>query len=76
MTRHPTTEQMLRYFDHRHLTAPRLQRVSAKFQRLARELVEILPDGPELTVALRKLLESKDAAVRHAVFTPEENPDV
>lgn len=67
---------MLRYFDHRHLTSSRLHEVSAKFQRLADELVRMLPDGPELTVALRKLLESKDAAVRHAVFTPEENHNV
>lgn len=73
MSRHPSTEQMLRYFDHRHLGPGRPKRVSSKFQGLARELVEMLPDGPELTVALRKLLESKDSAVRHAVFTKEEH---
>lgn len=50
--------------------------VSAKFRRLAREHIELLPDGPELTVALRKLFKFKDAAVRHAVFNPEENQNV
>jgi hypothetical protein len=33
------------------------------FGDLARILVDILPDDPELTTALRKLRESKDCAV-------------
>ena len=47
----------------RHLPA-HLQAVSAPFAVLADSLVAELPRNPERTVALRKLLEAKDAAVR------------
>ena len=56
----------MRYFAYRHLP-PELQTVSKPFGDLARHVEETLPDGPEKTVALRKLLESKDAAVRSAL---------
>lgn len=62
---HPSTTAILRYFEYRHLP-PKLQVISEPFCGLARHLADIL-DGPELTVALRKLLESKDAAVRAAL---------
>jgi hypothetical protein len=64
--RHPSTVQLLRYFDYRHLPAD-LGVVSMQFHHLAHELADRLPDSPELTVALRKLLEGKDAAVRAAL---------
>lgn len=54
---------LLRYFTFGHLP-PHLADVSKWFYNLARHLAETLPDGPEKTVALRKLLEAKDAAVR------------
>lgn len=73
MARHPSTEQLLGFFSYKHLQSDRLVDVSIRFYQLAHELVEILPDGPELTVALRKLLESKDSAVRHAAFTLKED---
>lgn len=57
---------ILRYFKFGHLPE-RLRAVSAPFADLANQLVEALPPGPELSVALRKLLESKDAAVRAAL---------
>lgn len=60
---HPSGERMLRWFDFEHLP-PDLREVSAPFGVLALALVAKLPAGPERTVALRKLLESKDAAVR------------
>ncbi|MET9142459.1 hypothetical protein [Streptomyces sp. NPDC004042] len=66
----PTPTPILRYFEFGHLPAP-LRTVSAPFSELAHQLVESLPAGPERTVALRKLLESKDAAVRAALdLTP------
>jgi hypothetical protein len=40
------------------------------FSNLAHHIVNTIPAGPERTVALRKLLEAKDAAVR-AVAIPE-----
>ncbi|MCM8554000.1 hypothetical protein [Streptomyces sp. STCH 565 A] len=68
-------EQMppiLRYFKFGHLP-DHLKAVSAPFADLANQLVETLPPGPELSVALRKLLESKDAAVRAALDLPQES---
>jgi len=41
--------------------------VSAPFGDLARWIIAKLPRNPERTIALRKLLEAKDAAVRAAI---------
>lgn len=60
-------DRMLKLFAFSHLPE-RLQLVSRPFTNLAHELVATVPQGPERTVALRKLLESKDAAVRAVVF--------
>ncbi|MFE9296604.1 hypothetical protein [Streptomyces niveus] len=62
----PVTPPILRYFKYGHLP-PLLAAVAAPFADLATSLVGALPPGPELSVALRKLLESKDAAVRAAL---------
>jgi len=35
-------------------------------------MIEALPDGPELSAGLRKLLESKDCFVRAALDLPAE----
>lgn len=56
-------EPILQYFEYGHLP-PSLQAVSSVFYTLAHETIMHLPRNPERTVALRKLLESKDAAVR------------
>lgn len=56
-------ERMLIWFAYDHLPAP-LQAVSRPFCELARHVVDTIDSGPERTVALRKLLEAKDAAVR------------
>jgi hypothetical protein len=57
---------ILRYFAHAHLPAP-MSDVAAGFSALAHDVDAKLPDGPEKAVALRKLLEAKDAAVRAAL---------
>lgn len=54
---------ILRFFHYSHLPE-RLQAASKPFCDLARHIVETLPRNAERTVALRKLLEAKDAAVR------------
>lgn len=56
-------ERMLRWFEYAHLPEP-LQYVSVIFHAAAHSLVDRVASGPERTVALRKLLEAKDAAVR------------
>ena len=64
---HPATRDILRFFEYRHLP-PRLQVISEMFYHLAYVLVfDSGLDGPEVTVSLRKLLESKDCAVRAAL---------
>lgn len=62
-----TEETILQFFSYSHLPQP-LQAASKPFFDLACKIVETLPRNPERTVALRKLLESKDAAVRALVF--------
>lgn len=62
--RHPATTQILRWFDYSHLTDGFPQDVSKMVSILADDMVEALPDGPELITGLRKLLEAKDCFVR------------
>jgi len=56
-------EPLLQFFTYAHLPA-HLQEISRPFGELAEKIVQILPRNPERTTALRKLLESKDCAVR------------
>lgn len=60
-------EPILQFFEYKHLPE-HLQKVSASFNAMANALVEKLPRNPERTVALRKLLEAKDAAVRAVLY--------
>ena len=60
------TDPILRFFHYAHLPE-KLRAVSQPFGALAFHLVRHLPRSPERTVALRKLLEAKDAAVRSAL---------
>lgn len=59
---HPATESILKFFVYDHLPV-HLQEVSRPFAELANRVAES-SSNPETTVALRKLLEAKDAAVR------------
>ena len=59
-------ERLMKFFAFAHLPA-NLQAVSSPFYDLARLIDNTLKPGPERTVALRKLLESKDCAVRAAL---------
>ena len=60
-------EPMLQFFNFAHLQ-PDLQSISGEFYDLACKLVSLLPRNSERTVALRKLLESKDCAVRSRLY--------
>jgi hypothetical protein len=64
--RHPAVEAILQYFAWEHLPEA-LQAVSRPFGELAEHLADTIPNGPELTAGLRKLLEAKDCAVRAAL---------
>jgi hypothetical protein len=63
LAREAESERKLRFFSYGHLPEP-LQNISLSFAQLAVEVCERCQPGPERTVALRKLLEAKDAAVR------------
>jgi hypothetical protein len=56
-------ERLLKWFEFKHLP-DELQKVSRPFCEMAEKICETIEPGPERTVALRKLLEAKDAAVR------------
>lgn len=61
------TLSLLDFFaDIEHLP-PYLQAISAPCRDLAFDIATSLPDNPELTAGLRKLLEAKDAFVRAAL---------
>jgi hypothetical protein len=62
-------EHILQFFAWTHLPED-LQKISMPFQVLAKFIME-LPRNPERTVALRKLLEAKDAAVRARLAVEE-----
>ncbi len=64
--KHGAVAAVLQFFAWSHLP-PHLQAVSRPFADLA-NLVADGPQNPETTVALRKLLEAKDAAVRAVLF--------
>lgn len=56
-------EYMLQFFRYEHLPE-NLQTISKPFCELARHICDTLPRNPERAIALRKLLEAKDCAVR------------
>lgn len=67
---HPQREHIMQFFAYDHLPQP-LKQISREFCLLAEKVAENLPRNPERTVALRKLLEAKDAAVRCAIANVE-----
>lgn len=60
----------IKYFAYAHLP-PRLQAVSKPLGDVAQMLETLLPDGPEKSAGMRKLLEAKDCFVRAAVDLPD-----
>jgi len=66
----PKTEQpdpIMQFFGYSYLPE-HLQQFSKPFSDMADWIVVILPRNPECTVALRKLLEAKDCAVRARIY--------
>lgn len=61
--RHPSVTGVLRFLEFEHLADPRVRALSMEFAMLAKGLLNLLPDDPELCVALRKVREAKDCAV-------------
>lgn len=63
MAETPKRDFLLQFFNYAHLP-PEKQAISKPFGELAEIIAKELPANPERTVALRKLLEAKDCAVR------------
>ena len=59
-------DRMMKWFAYEHLP-DHLAAVSKQFHDVADYTCQMIEPGPERTVALRKLLEAKDAAVRAVV---------
>lgn len=60
-------DRMLKWFAYTHLPDGPVRQTAMKFRGMAEYVIDSLAPGPERTVALRKLLEAKDAAVRSAI---------
>lgn len=65
--RHPGTANIARYFRSEHLADEGAHSVAEQCHDFAGAVIDALPDGPELTAGLRKLLEAKDCFVRAAL---------
>jgi hypothetical protein len=63
VTSENSPDHIMQFFAFAHLPT-HMQAVSSPFCDLANVIVATMPRNPERTVALRKLLEAKDAAVR------------
>ncbi|MFM2091039.1 MAG: Erwinia phage vB EamM Alexandra [Planctomycetota bacterium] len=60
------TNPIMQFFAYAHLP-PHLQAVSRPIGELAERMDKELPNGPEKSAGLRKLLEAKDCFVRAAL---------
>ena len=75
--RHPSTEHMMLMLKpNPNLKDTLAKAIADEIYHLAKQLYTNLPDSPELTAGLRKLLEAKDCFVRGAVFKDGDNPAV
>lgn len=57
-------DRMLRWFDYKQPMPPEMAVFVMVYNHLAKVICDNIEASPERTVALRKLLESKDAAIR------------
>lgn len=57
---------IMKYFEFAHLPE-HLQKISRPCGEMAQQMNADLPDGPEKSAGLRKLLEAKDCMVRAAL---------
>lgn len=67
--RHPAVAEFADMFEWSHLPEGLPRTVSATFEDQASRLLQLLPDGPQLTRALHRLWESKNEAVFLAIRT-------
>jgi hypothetical protein len=66
--RHPSVKHFEPLFEFSHLSEGLLRDTSRVFAQMARTMLTLVEDGPEMSAGLRKLLEAKDCFVRQAVL--------
>ena len=66
--RHLSTQHTAQFFSFSHLPAGPMREVSMECANFADVIIDAIPDGPELSAGLRKLLEAKDCFVRAALL--------
>jgi hypothetical protein len=64
--RHPSVALVARWFDFDHLNG-HLRIVSQQIAAVAQNMVDDIPDDPQLVLGLQKLVEAKDCFVRAAL---------
>jgi hypothetical protein len=62
---------LAQFFEFRHLP-PHLQEIAQPFAVLVQKILTTLPDNPERTTALRKMLEARDCSLRASIFKATE----
>lgn len=62
---------VFQYFGYEHLRHDRAREIAQQIYDLAKYLEENIPESPEKSVGMRKLLESKDCFVRSVLETSE-----
>lgn len=67
---HPNTANLLRSFEQVSVTPEQQEKIDAIRESMTREAhyFATIIEGPEATVAIRKLMEAKDAAIRGVIF--------
>ncbi len=63
----PFQSKLIQFFKYDHLPV-NLQAISGPFGDLATRMDDALPNNPEKSTCLRKLLEAKDCAVRALLY--------
>jgi hypothetical protein len=67
---HPSIQDKARFLDSSHLRSD-LQPFVQMFEKLATEVLQVVPSSPELTIWMQKMVEMKDQAVRAKIYGDE-----
>lgn len=71
---HPSTEHLLSLFEFEHLPL-HLQEISKPLHDLAHSMADMLGEGPELSVGLRRLWDAKNSLVMQRVIDLRDGED-
>lgn len=66
--RHPATVALLLWLEVNQNLPDSQRHIASRFELCAGDVTELVQDGPELSTALRRLIEAKDCAVRQSLL--------